>query len=58
MNNKEKENMLYELHMIEDYIDDLIKKVSYQVNISEHTGDIRKLIRSLEHRIKHKIREI
>jgi hypothetical protein len=40
------------LILLEDYLDDLIKKTIYHINISEHTGDMRKLIKQIKQSIK------
>jgi len=41
------EIILQKLKLLEDYLDDVKEKVSEHVNISEHSGDMRKLINEI-----------
>jgi len=46
------EKVCDKLNLLENYLDDLIEKTSYQMNISEHSGNMRMLIKECKELFK------
>lgn len=46
-NEEEKKEIQNKLNLIDDLINDMNEKVSYHVNISEHTKEIKKLTQQI-----------